>query len=127
MRACDMAHALIVCADRPLADALQVACSDQGCAARWAADADAADALARDAELVLWVRATPGSPRPRVPGALLVWVGPRGPSAARAALEAGADALLATPIDADELGLLLRRVAERSQQRRTRRLQGREL
>jgi two-component system response regulator AtoC len=122
-----MAHVLIVCADRALSDALQVAFADQGCRPVRAADAESAALTARDAELVLWARSGPGGTRPRVPGALLALVAPRAPGAARAALEAGADALLPTPIDAGEVGLLLRLVAERGQQRRARRLQGREL
>src|SRR5262245_14453979 len=82
-----MAHVLIVCADRALSDALQVAFADQGCRTVRVADAESAGE-ARDAELVLWARPGPGGSRPRVPGALLALVAARAPGAARAALEA---------------------------------------
>jgi two-component system response regulator AtoC len=118
-----MTHALIVCAEVALSDALHVALADQGCEIQHVPGPGTGGV--READVVLWVRAA--GPAPRVPGAALVLIAPRGPAAARAALEAGADELLATPIDAAELDLLLRRVAERARQQRARRLQGREL
>ena len=123
-----MPRALIAAVDRELADALATALVERGWETAVARDADAAFSAGQDAELVCWALPRPpgASPGARLSGAQLVGVAPRGHGAAEAAL-LGADDWLELPLLPAELALLLRRVGERTRERRARRLQGREL
>jgi DNA-binding NtrC family response regulator len=124
----EMARALIAAVDRSLADALAVALAERGWETAFARDADSALQAARDVELVCWALPRPrgAAPTARFPGAQVVWVSPRGGGAAEA-FEVGADDWLPLPLDPPELALLLRRIGERTRERRARRLLGREL
>jgi two-component system response regulator AtoC len=123
-----MARALIAAVDRDLADALATALAERGWETAVARDAEAALRAGQDAELVCWALPRPpgASPGQRLPGAQLIGVAPRGRGAAEAAL-LGADDCIELPLEPSELALLLRRVGERTRERRARRLQGREL
>jgi two-component system response regulator AtoC len=123
-----MPRALIAADDRSLADLLATALAERGWETAVARDAEAALRAGPDAELVCWALPRPpgAPPGARWPGAQLVGVAPRGRGAAEAAL-LGADDCLELPLEQAELALLLRRVGERTRERRARRLQGREL
>ncbi len=126
-----MARALLVADDPPLIDALTAALQAHGYEVLFARDAAAAMRAGPAAELVLWAlpAGEDGAQAPRLCslGSQLVFVSARAEGAARATLEAGADELLQTPLDAAEIALLLRRAAQRARERRARRLLGREL
>jgi two-component system response regulator AtoC len=124
-----MARALLASADATLSDPLAAALREQGYEVLFARDAASALRSGPGVELALWALPAPaeGALRAQLPGAQIVLVAARGDSAARAALEAGADELLTVPLDPVELALLLRRTRERSRERRARRLLGREL